>query len=56
MKDTEREAETQAEEGEAGSTWEMRDSIPGIGDLPLSQRQTIKHPGVPRLTTLIFKL
>ena len=49
MRDTMREAETQAE-GEAGSMW---DSTP---DCELSQRQTqpLSHPGVPKFS--YFKL
>ena len=43
MRDTEREAETQAE-GEAGSSGSpMRDSIPGPQDHALSQMQTLNR-------------
>ena len=43
MRDTEREAETQEERGETGSMARspMRDSIPGIQDLTLRQRQMV---------------
>ena len=39
MRDTEREAETQAE-GEAGFLWDL---IPGPWDHALSQRQRLNH-------------
>ena len=44
MRDTQREAETQAEE-EAGFLWgsPMWDSIPGPQDDDLSQNQTLNH-------------
>ena len=51
MKDTQREAETQAE-GEAGSSQGVRmwDSILGPGSCPepKADTQPLSHPGIPR--------
>ena len=56
MRDTEREAETQAERGEAGSREphvELNPGTPGSHPGPKADTQLLRHPGVPFQVSLM---